>query len=157
MLNYMTAHTEHLLPPALDPELPRLAASAALEVDLLINNPTGEVSFKALKRLFDRLPETPLSDSSDKVALGLIDPLSQDLYRKALARSLSDNVKTQSLVELKRATDALIQTRGEREEVKNQTVHLTDIRDFCLALSNYAAASRGNRFGAGRRGSPYRV
>jgi hypothetical protein len=127
-----------LRPTAFDPELPRLAASAALEADLALNDPEADIAFDALKQLFARLPNAfPTQGNGEQGPNALLDPLSQDLFRRALAKSINKNTTAKSFEELQRATESLLQA-GRSAEAGSAS--LIDIRNFCVALSNYAAA-----------------
>lgn len=139
-------------PSALDPELPRLAASAALEADLAICDPSSGSEFPALRRLFERLPEKLPDFNNSQTSLNLLDPLSEDLFRRALSQSLSVKATSESFEQLRRATEALVDKAHGA-----QSQQLTEIRDFCLALSNYAAANRNVRHSPSHRSSPYRI
>ena len=154
-IDFMTPHSRPL-PYALDPDLPRLAASAALEADLALSDSGSLPQFDALRTLLARLQSTEETSVGDQGMTNLVDPLSQDLVHRALARSIRCDTISQSLDELRRVTSILIKPNKPGESLISNT-DLTEMRNFCIALSNYAAASRGNRLGGNGRSSPYRV
>lgn len=138
---------------AMDPELPRLAASAALEADLALLDPSAHGDFTALGTLIDKLRSSGVLDAAEHGPTGLVDPLSVDLFHRALVASNTECART--LRELRSVSEQI----AGRKSVDSGSMEsmLTDIRQFCIALSNHAAAMRGNHFGGNRRSSPYRT
>lgn len=151
----LTASARRPLSAALDPDLPRLAASAALEADLAMKDPSAEIPFASLHKLLQRLQATKNSFIGQPNIANSVDPLSDDLLRQALLRSSSKSNAASMLQELKTVTQSISSSTGSSVGPFSPE-SLGGIRDFCIALSNYAAATAGNRHGASRRTSQYK-
>ncbi len=126
----------------LNPDLPFLAANAALELDNILNN-TG-LSLSYVQKL-----ERMLESSEQKVAGGrarlLVDPVSSNVLSRALVASRQGNPGT--LQDLAKAMSVL---SGYIKQLRDSNLAKGDIatlRDFCVALSTYASASRRTIYG----------
>ena len=158
MLNEVNAPVARSIPLAHDPELPRLAASAALEADLALSDHNVGGEFVALRKLLGKLPIGAAATEATLVpVLDGFDPLSQDLFRRAVAGANRGTSAKISFGELRRAADILVSAQGRLSNIAEGKDFLVKVRDFCLALSNYAAASHSGRIVSAKGKSPYRV
>jgi len=136
---------------ALDPELPSLAASAAVELDLLI---VGEVTrLDAVQQLGARLQKSLVNPTEGQPARRLqVDTETETILGQAF--TLSGDDPTTILNELVRRTEQLSK---QLANANSGTVKadLEKQRAFCLALSQSAAAYRQMIFDV-RPPHPYR-
>lgn len=134
---------------ALDPDLPFLAASAALELDnLLIGSSSSTEHVEQLARLL--FSPSPGQTVSKK----FLDPISCSV----LTRALSESVGADSATEDESAS--AISRLSERLEgiIKNsstQKEQISELRNFFVALSRLASSSRTSIYGE-QRVHPYR-
>lgn len=139
---------------ALDPNLPRIAAQAAVEFDWLIQCKHGQPVAKPSRESIQKL-SLLLTQSIGKAPLapetkGFVDTLSLNLLAKAYnASNAAHPVKTRE--ELARVIDGLMSAlaQAKQNEILDEGV-LASMRDFCAAFSNFASSYRkvayGNRF-----------
>ncbi len=137
---------------ALDPDLPIIAARAAMQLDLVIgsiqhNEQLGQLRTDAIKQL-----ATMISNLNGNAAGGLkclVDPLTANLLSKAY--SDASRAQLNSLQELEGAMKKLGQmlVEASTQEVPQQDPvrALTLVRDFCVKLSEYAASKRQLAYG----------
>jgi hypothetical protein len=136
---------------ALDPELPSLAADAAIELDLLINGEPAGVD--AVHRLGKRLRETLGQPQAGQTARGLqVDTEMETVLGQAFIGSGDDpaTILQHLFQRTQEISNQLSSAQGgtERRQLEWQ-------RAFCLALSQSAAAYRQMIFDV-RPPHPYR-
>lgn len=129
---------------ALNPDLPFLAANAALELDNILNDTASSLSYvEKLERLLES------SAREQKVAGGrtrlLVDPVSSNVLSRALVASHQSNPGTlQDLAEAISVLSGYIKKLRASNLAKD---NIASLRDFCVALSTYASASRRTIYG----------
>jgi hypothetical protein len=129
----------------LDPDLSFLAASAALELDNLLND-----SASSLEHV-EKLAKLLLSSAGSATAtVGdirmLIDPVSSNVLNRAILESY--DVKLSSLKELSKQTSQLSESlKKTLSNVVSEKQNLKSLRDFCLSLSRLASTSRKSIYG----------
>lgn len=129
---------------ATDPEIPFLAAQAALELDLVAQN-IGR-SLEHVQKLADLFAnvDKPVADFYDPVTSGVV---SRALctYFKPDVESLTDfAARNREIGEiLRKAAEGDAQTPVDR------------LRDFCLAISQFSSASQSSAYG-NRERHPFR-
>lgn len=123
---------------SLDPDLPSVAALAAAEIDALIKS--QQTSFDNVGRLSVVLSDWFGRTSQQIEARRLLDPVSTTIF----AKTIMDSHKTsfQSYKDLANITSALANQMNHISEVENDDL-LRIMKDFCIALSRYALASKG--------------
>ena len=130
--------------PIRSPDLATLAAIAAITLDRRVHG--YSVPLDPVRDLATELRRT-LTDSKSRggvanVRSSLLDPMTFDLFGRALTSSFAANLRSESEVE-QQANDVVDQLSGSRGDLVDD---LTRLRDFCLALSQAAqmqsAASR---------------
>jgi hypothetical protein len=124
---------------ALDPDLPMLAARAAMELDNFKS--TGETAFTAVKDLSARLKNSFENGGSTSVPYkALLDSSTVTLVGRALNSSKwAGNVST-----IDQLSSELwdVAQRLEQVEIAPAEQPIEKIRDFCVALSECAASYR---------------
>lgn len=137
---------------ALDPDLPIIAARAAMQLDLFIasvlrHEPLHELRTDAIKQLGTMI--SSLNGAATGGLRCLVDPLTANLLSKAY--SDASRAQLTSLQELEGAMKTLGQMLAEasKQEVhqKDPLKALTLVRDFCVKLSEYAASKRQLAYG----------
>ena len=142
---------------ALDPRLPRTAARAAVEFDWLIQAKHGTGTADRSRESIAFLAEL-LSGSiggGQEGEKGFVDSGGLNLFAKAYNeanRNQPVNAHDELFSAIKQVTGALENARQNNEI--DETV-LARMRDFCVALSNYAASYREMVYGH-RQEHPYR-
>jgi len=121
---------------ALDPDLPMLAAQAAMELESF--NSTGEVSFDAVRQLSLRLKNSFSLPSNAPRAL--LDSSTVSL----IGRALNSYLPTEKVSTLDQLSSELWDVAERLDKVVVDPTHqpIEDIRDFCVALSECAASYR---------------
>lgn len=124
----------------LDPELPILAARAAIQFDRIIAGrpivPGGTDDIKKLAGLFS----TPgYENAAGNQLKSMIDPVSVDVFTRAYSQSIG--AKLQSWNDLKNALQKVVELLNKKE-VDNSKEQLNALRDFCIHLSDYSASQR---------------
>lgn len=137
-----------------DPNMPFLAAKAALELDNLANEKISSLTHvKELAKLLTSSAGVPSGAGSGE-ARSLIDPISSNVITRAFLDSYQQSFK--SMTELASATLALSTNLNEASsDVSSNRELLAQLRDFCLALSRYASNCRESVYGE-RASHPYR-
>ena len=137
---------------ALNPNLPRLAAKAALDMDLVLSvgNSANADLPESVTYLLSKLKsmegsslwkEPPGSNSY------LLDPLNGDVFSHSLAAA-----KLKSLSQLDASTKKVIDGGdGDRQSL------FEALRDFFVALSEFASHKRDAIFSTGQGVLPYRI
>jgi hypothetical protein len=132
----------------LDPSLPLLAAQAAAEIDNAIialkYGGQSEISLDSLPHLESFLRNFEGFGSRHGQALGMVDPVTQCVVMRAYTDSFKVNP---SPAELFSATAALAEGWSATCSSDFIGSKLEPLRDFCVALSNYAASKRLAVFG----------
>jgi hypothetical protein len=123
---------------SLDPDLPSIAALAAAEIDALIRR--QQTSIENVGRLAVVLSQWFGQSGKPMEARRLLDPVSTTMF----AKTIMDSHKTsfQSYNDLADITSNLAQQMNHIAEVESDSL-LSTMKDFCLALSRYALASKG--------------
>jgi len=121
----------------LDPDLPLLAAQAAIELDALrLSKYTEMTAFKELRSM---LKNSFFENAGADRRKSLIDPGAESLLSYSLTASeWSGSVTQQELVE---EAWKLVGKMETAEQVDDKKV-IEKIRDFCVALSGCAASYR---------------
>lgn len=136
---------------ALDPNLPMLAAQAAMELDSF--KITGEIHFVAIKELLDRLKNSLGTTSGSPTSKPLLDSGTVSLVGRALNSSQwSGDIGT--LEQINNGLRDIVQ-HLERLQTEPTTEPIDKIRDFCVALSECAATYR-QAFNDMRPAHPFR-
>lgn len=144
---------------ALEPSLPRIAAQAAIEFDWIIQGkqgqPVPDASRKSINTLYLLLGGSLGGTQLDADSKGFVDSGGLHLLAKAYNESHKARpVKTRE--ELASAIMQLTESlRKARHESEIQEDVLAKMRDFCVALSEYAAVYRQMIYG-NRQEHPYR-
>lgn len=138
---------------ALDPQLPLIAAKAAVQLDRLISSKRREGepiarSYDAIKQLAGFFDGSIAGAEAGQMDKCFVDPVGLTLFAKAYNHShQAEPVRTKQ--ELQSAAQKLSRALADPETSKNDDSSLASLRDFCVALSDYAANSRkiilGNR------------
>lgn len=144
-MSALNAHEPNNQPfDALNPDLPFLAANAALELDNILNNTGSSLSYvEKLERMLES------SAREQKIAGGrarlLVDPVSSNILSRALAAShQSDPGTLQDLAKAISVLSGYIKLLRASNLAKD---NIASLRDFCVALSTYASASRKTIYG----------
>jgi hypothetical protein len=143
---------------ALEPRLPDIAVQAAVEFDWLIQGKHGQpvpnASRDSINKLCWLLSEAIGETHLDTDSKAFVDTLGLNLFTKAYNDSHAHPVKTRH--ELMSAINQLITSLGKaQQESEVEEDVLVRMRDFCVALSEYAASYRQMIYG-NRQGHPYR-
>jgi hypothetical protein len=133
----------------LDPNLPLLAAQAAVELDA-VRLSKGE-KLEAFKELRDLLENSFIASSGNKHR-HLVDPGTEAVLTYSLSAARMKPADTRE--ELVEQAWELLQNMITLEE-KREATAIESLRDFCVALSERAAAYRDS-FEEVRRVPPYR-
>jgi hypothetical protein len=119
-----------------DSEFPLIAANAALEVDNVIQGQNG--SFENVTRLSKLLEKAIIRDTGQVAKVkSLMDPVSTGVFSRAFLKSHKRSLK--SLNELAAEAYSLSTQLGS---IDGKREMLQAVRDFCVALSKLALASR---------------
>ncbi len=129
---------------ALNPDLPFLAANAALELDNFLKDTASSLGYvQQLERMLE------LSSRAQSVVGGrtrlLVDPVSSSVLSRALVAS--NQSSPDSLQDL---VHAISELSGYMKQLRGGDVAkdmVATLRDFCVALSTYASASRRTIYG----------
>ena len=122
---------------ALDPELPMLAAQAAMELDNYKSS--GDVDFAAVKRLSQRLNNS-FQSGTTMPRIALLDSSTVSLIGRAF-NSSSWAGKVSTVEQLSQELWDVAQ-RLEKVEAAPDQQPVEKIRDFCVALSECASSYR---------------
>jgi len=145
---------------ALDPRLPHTAARAAVEFDWLIQAKRGALAASRSRESIGLLDEI-LSGSIGRVQNGaekektFVDSGGLTLFAKAYNEANRDRpvaADAELLSAIAKVTGALQKAHQNAQIDENE---LTQMRDFCVALSDHAAAYRESVYGQ-RQEHPYR-
>ena len=137
---------------ALDPDLCSLAADAAVELDLLINGEPTDM--EGVRRLGERLRQTlDQPDTGQPTRRLHVDTETETVLGQAFTRAGVADAAT-ILGELPQRTEEIAEQLSSTGSGTDETV-LQKQRDFCLALSQSAAAYRQLIFDV-RPPHPYR-
>jgi hypothetical protein len=152
---------------ALDPDLPIVAARAAMQLDTVISaikskSPAGGIRSDAIDQLAKMISTLSTSivtdEAGERATRSLMDPLTATIVSRAYAEASQANLN--SLADLRAAADELSamfkQASGKPEGGKDPLVALTLLRDFCVKLSEYAASKRQLAYGERPTLSSYR-
>lgn len=129
---------------ALDPELPRLAARAAFQLDnlrlLAEGKSTGESKTDAIDQFAHRLQRALTLSAPPGDRRALLDPLTTSLLHEAVIQGKQNQPTTLNdvLAEVGKLTRELIQV----EQFRLQVDDITALRDFCLVVSDLAASKQ---------------
>ena len=125
---------------ALDPDLPLLAARAAVQLDrLIIKGSTGNEPMDALKELSAMLSGVRMKAQGGGCEKELLDPFSVTILNRALVKSSPEQpIKSES--DFIEATQTLAKSLDTPSD--NSLDVLKNIRNFCIHLSNYSSAQR---------------
>jgi hypothetical protein len=124
---------------ALDPELPMLAAQAAMELDNYKSS--GEIDFAAVKKLSLRLNNSFQSGvSAAEPRKALLDSGTVSL----LGHAFNSSSRTDKISTIDQLSKELwdVAQRLEKVEAAPAEQPIEKIRDFCVALSECAASYR---------------
>lgn len=136
---------------ALNPNLPRLAAKAALDLDLALE--AGQALTALPSSVTDLLGKLRTMEHSTlwretpESATFLQDPVNGDVFRYSLTAA-----KLASLSELDSSVKRVLDIEQE-----NQRSFFEALRDFFVALSEFASHKREAIFAGGQGVLPYRV
>ena len=123
-----------------DPDLPLIAARAAIEIELLRLGKSTDLS-----SIHDIASLTSLSSGikgSPNLNRSLVDPVGGSVFARAFSSSLS-TTPTRSLAQLEIASDSMAKELGEiGPDSLPSATQLTTIRDFCAALSRYSTVAQ---------------
>lgn len=142
---------------ALDPSLPLLAAQVAAEIDnVIVAAKQGQASLpriEALPQLANMLTDFQGLDQQGTHIRGMLDPITENVFLRAYQASFDGSKLTDNLAA---ATERLAESFSQAGQVgcattSASTETLTHLRDFCVALSNYAASKRRAVFGSRAR------
>jgi len=143
---------------ALEPRLPDITIQAAVEFDWLIQgkrgHPIANASRESINKLLWLLSESIGKTKLEANSKAFVDSGGLNLFTKAYNESHKAHpVKTRK--ELRLAVKQLISSLGKAQEGELEEDVLVRMRDFCVALSEYAAAYRQMIYG-NRQEHPYR-
>lgn len=142
---------------ALDPSLPLLAAQVAAEIDnVILASKQGTVplpSIEALPQLANILADFSGAEQQGTHMFGMLDPITENVFLRAYQASFDDSKVTDNLAAAaQRLAESFLQARQVGSTtVTASTETLTHLRDFCVALSNYASSKRRAIFGSRTR------
>lgn len=147
-------HTEPMFR-ALDPELPLLAARAAMQIDnLIVLRASGEdirnAPIDAFRRLSGLISHVGEVRGRTTHVRSLMDPVTARVFSQAYSDASNQSLK--SWQELSVAARKLSVLFGKGTD--NSPEHLELMRDFCVKLSNLSASQRQMTYG-GRPKSRY--
>jgi hypothetical protein len=154
MVNTDSVRTVPLGFRALDPTLPLLAAQVAAEIDNVIvaakHGHTSLPRIEALPQLANMLAGFQGVDQQGAHIHGMLDPITENVFLRAYQASFDGSKLTDNLAA---AAERLAESFSQAEQADSATTSastetLTHLRDFCLALSNYAASKRRAVFGS---------
>jgi len=139
---------------ALDPDLPMLAARAAMQLDTFISasrngEKTQEIRTDAINKLAAMVTSVTLPRAAESPARALMDPLTANIVSRAYSEA--SNAPLRSWKDLELAANKLsemfksVSHPGERGQ--DPLVSLQLLRDFCVKLSEYAASKRQLAYG----------
>jgi hypothetical protein len=138
---------------ALDPDLPIVAARAAVQLDAAIAIATGnarptELRTDAIDQLAGMMTNIT-SSIAGPAAKSLVDPLTMNLVSRAY--SDSSHASLSSFNDLQEAAQTLSKmfekVSGGKERGAELLKMLETLRDFCIKLSEYAASKRQLAYG----------
>ena len=139
---------------ALDPELPVLAARAAMQLDLALGafrqgTPTGSLRTDAINQLATMMSNVSTAMAGGAAARGLVDPLTANIVSRAYSDVSDEKLKSwQDLEAAASKISKLFQRVGITQEQGNDPLeNLKLLRDFCVKLSEYAASKRQLAYG----------
>ena len=141
---------------ALDPELPILAARAAMQLDcLIVRSQEGKehpnVRLDAVRELAELVSHVGAETSHAHGVRSLMDPVTATVFSKAFSDTSSTSLRSYSEL-----SDAARNLSGMFTRINEEGCEsLSLLRDFCVRLSSYAASQRqsANR---GRSPQPFR-
>ncbi len=139
---------DHFLHRGIGVDLSSIACHAAIELGgLLQGHPAG---FKAVEALAQILSEKESLGSSPPVSAFLLDPSASVLMNQAIVDAkLADEPMTEDEDLAHRTEDIstrLVRLINEANSDRINPEELTQMRDFCLALSRRAFASEGSAY-----------
>jgi hypothetical protein len=140
-----TAEPEVLLR-ALDPNLPLLAATAAVEIDnLLVAQAFGATAklppLEALPKIAQMLKDYDPEAIAGAGPRKLCDPVSNSILDQAYKATFSP-ARHPSIESFREATNRLARAASPTDKPGSSDQFLAEFRDFLIALSSYSAAKR---------------
>lgn len=157
MVNTENVRTVPLGFRALDPSLPLLAAQVAAEIDNVIvaakQGTTPLPRIEALPQLANMLADFQGIGQQRAHMHGMLDTITENVFLRAYQASFDESKLTNNLAA---ATERLAESFSQAGQVGSDTTGastetLTHLRDFCVALSNYASSKRRAVFGSRAR------
>jgi hypothetical protein len=142
---------------ALDPRLPALAATAAVQLDNLLLRQKGVTTAPAeLDAVEDlaRLLKAALVSGQSGDVRALMDPITTSVFTSAYKES-HQGAQLQSLEDLSTVASQLLSEFLSVESAQQSEKLLSSMRDFCIALSNFAASKQESVYG-GRQQHPHK-
>jgi hypothetical protein len=139
---------------ALDPDLPILAARAAMQLDRAIGatrrgQAVPGLRFDAIEELSRRVSQVSASISGGTASRALVDPLTASVLSRAYAEAT--HAPLQSWQDLEKAASELSrlfeQASHHPKKAPDPVAGLELLRDFCVKLSEYAALKRQLAYG----------
>ena len=123
-----------------DPDLPLLAAQAAIEVEMFRLGKSTRLS--SVHNIASLTSISSGIKSSSNPNRSLVDPVGGSVFAKAFSSSLSSKPTT-SLEQLEIASEEMARELGEiGPQSSSSSKQLTTIRDFCAALSRYSTVAQ---------------
>lgn len=140
---------------ALDPDLPILAARAAMQLDSAISV-VRSGKFRSLRtdaidqlaKLLSNMSSAIAGESGDLASRSLMDPLTANIVSRAYSDASKANLT--SLGQLKSAAEKLsemLKKASSQQQGNDPVAALVLLRDFCVNLSEYAASKRQLAYG----------
>lgn len=142
---------------ALDPDLPIVAARAAMQLDSVIATARhGKAiegartdAIEQLSSMMSNISTAIAGESGDLASRSLVDPLTATMVSRAYKDASHKDLK--SLNDLSAAADKLSEMFRKASSSENQGQDpyeaLVLLRDFCVKLSEYAASKRQLAYG----------
>ena len=139
---------------ALDPDLPMLAARAAMQLDLAIGaarrgESTKLIRTDALDKLAELVTSVSTSILGNAETRALMDPLTVSIVSRAYSDASDAPLKSWKDLDeaAKKLTELFSGLSNEKRNSTDPIKGLQLLRDFCVKLSEYAASKRQLAYG----------
>ena len=138
---------------ALDPDLPIVAARAAVQLDAAIAAANGklktaELRTDAIGQLAEMITSVNLAISPQAAAKSLADPLTVSLVSRAYSDASHANLRSlEDLQEAAKTLSRMFEKVSAQKQGGDLLQALATLRDFCIKLSEYAASKRQMAYG----------